>query len=170
MRDVESALGKNITDFSLWPCSVREHFIKQQPVTKFMNKFVRITTIFNSITGTILNFINVIILAKLIPKSSYYIHLTALAIGDFGNCLFNFGQGLLRVYIKEFDEIFVKYKGFCIFHSMCIDFFCLIPVWMVCIITAQKLVSLTWPLKSVSWITRTTVKRIVIIAHAITLV
>lgn len=161
MKELSDIQNKNITDEKKWPCEVREYYVKQQPIAKFMKKFVRYVTTVNSLIGTVFNIINIIYLPQLINRSSFYIHLTALAVVDLGNCLLNFGQGCIRVYFKDFDDLFVKYKGFCIFHSICIDFFSLVPVWLVCIVTGQKLISITWPLKASIYVTRNRVKKVV---------
>ena len=131
-----------------WPCEVREYYLTKMEASYYMTEFVLKATIVNSIIGVIFNILNIACLSRLVYKSSYYVYLTAIAVGDISNIILNFLFGIVRGNFPTVDTWFLHSSVLCGIHSFLVDFVCLIPVWLVALVTGIKMATLIWPLKT----------------------
>ena len=143
-----SKIGKNVTEEmrNKWTCKLRKYHLSTLPLKNTMRSVMLYFALCNAVVGIILNTINFIVFSRLWDFSCYYVYLSAIALGDMSNLLFNLLIGALRSVSANLDYFFVTVPALCYMHSFAVDFCSLLPVWLVCVATGNTLLTVLFPL------------------------
>lgn len=118
--------------------------------------------------GTVLNLFSLCCFMKMNKRNSQNVYLSVLSLGDTINLQISFTLPMLRKFHK-FDEYFRKSHVLCRVAGVLTEFFLIFPTWIVVLLTIERLICISWPLKRRSTYTQTRAKISIIILATIVL-
>jgi hypothetical protein len=101
-------------------------------------------------------------------RNSQNVYLSVLSLVDTINLHINFTLPMLRRY-ENFDDFFRYSKILCRFSGVLTEFFLIFPTWIVVLLTFERLICISWPLKRGSSYTQTRAKISIVILAIIVL-
>lgn len=130
--------------------------------------FYPLTTVL-IIMGTILNLLSLYCFLKMNKRHSQNVYLSALSLVDTLNLHVNFALPLLRNF-ETFDTYFRNAKILCRLTGVLTEFFLIFPTWIIVLLTMERLIFLTWPIRPRSSHTQSRAKISIIILAFIVLI
>jgi hypothetical protein len=134
----------------------------------FLNVDCYITKVFYPLTGiliiigTILNLFSLYCFLKMNKRNSQNVYLSVLSLVDTINLHINFTLPMLRRF-ETFDDFFRNSIILCRSSGVLTEFFLIFPTWIVVLLTVERLICISWPLKRRSSYTQTRAKISIII-------
>ncbi|CAM4769966.1 unnamed protein product [Rotaria magnacalcarata] len=129
----------------------------------FLKADCYISRVFHPITrtliviGTILNLFSLFCFLKMNKRNSQNVYLSVLSLGDTINLQINFTLPMLRQN-EAFDDYFRSSTVLCRITGVLAEFFLIFPTWIVVLLTMERLICISWPLKRRSSYTQTRAK------------
>ncbi|CAF5225163.1 unnamed protein product, partial [Rotaria magnacalcarata] len=90
-------------------------------------------------------------------RNSQNVYLSVLSLGDTINLQINFTLPMLRQN-EAFDDYFRSSTVLCRITGVLAEFFLIFPTWIVVLLTMERLICISWPLKRRSSYTQTRAK------------
>lgn len=149
---MELLRGRLIThDLALqWPCELREYWSQLLPLTAVIENLLHYGTIVIIVFGLVFNLMSMIVFTtKGMRKHSQNSYLLALAIYESNVLVFNFMVGVLRAQHSDIiNRVFEDNEWLCITHSVVVELFNLLSIWMLVCMTVERCVVVIFPLKA----------------------
>ncbi|CAF0734414.1 unnamed protein product [Rotaria sp. Silwood1] len=98
------------------------------------------------VIGTILNLFSLYCFLKMNKRNSQNVYLSVLSLGDTINLQINFTLPILRQN-GAFDDYFRNSNILCRLTGVLTEFFLIFPTWIVVLLTMERLICISWPLK-----------------------
>ncbi|CAF2468383.1 unnamed protein product [Rotaria sp. Silwood2] len=114
------------------------------------------------VIGTILNLFSLYCFLKMNKRNSQNVYLSVLSLGDTINLQLNFALPILRQN-ETFDDYFRNSNILCRLTGVLTEFFLIFPTWIVVLLTMERLICISWPLKRRSSYTQARAKISIII-------
>ncbi|CAF3325314.1 unnamed protein product [Rotaria socialis] len=114
------------------------------------------------VIGTILNLFSLYCFLKMNKRNSQNVYLSVLSLGDTINLQINFTLPMLRQN-ERFDNYFRSSTVLCRIAGVLAEFFLIFPTWIVVLLTMERLICISWPLKRRSSYTQTRAKTSILI-------
>ena len=114
------------------------------------------------IIGTILNLFSLYCFLKMNKRNPQNFYLLILSMSDTLNLHINFTLPILRQ-SETFDDYFRSLNTLCRLTGVLTEFFLIFPTWIVVLLTVERLICLSYPLKRRSFYTQTRAKRSILI-------
>lgn len=124
----------------------------QELIARLFKINCHITHIFYVLTaicvviGTILNSLSLYCFLRMNKRNSQFVYLFVLSLGDTMNLYINFGLPILRQY-ELFDNEFRNLNILCRITGVLTEFFLIFPTWIIVLLTMERLISISCPLK-----------------------
>ena len=133
-----------------WPCELREYWHSMVPLSQLTRLLMSYGTMVVISIGLLLNILSfrVLSMPRLLKHSSN-LYLLALSVYDSCVLIFNFMIGVLRGQNPEtINRTFQLLEWLCITHSVGVELFSLLSIWMIVCLTLERLIVVFWPLKA----------------------
>ncbi|XP_067930721.1 probable G-protein coupled receptor B0563.6 [Watersipora subatra] len=132
-----------------WPCQLQEYEARLSPLLKLGRFLLHYGTITIVCSGLLFNLLIIITLSrKTVRQNTSYMYLLALAIYDSSVLIFNFMVGVLRAQNPDtINRAFQEKEWLCLCHSVLVELFNLLSVWMIVCFTVERLIAVEFPLK-----------------------
>lgn len=98
------------------------------------------------VIGTILNLFSLYCFLKMNKRNSQNVYLSVLSLGDTINLQINFTLPMLRQH-ESFDDYFRNLTVLCRLTGVLTEFFLIFPTWIIVLLTVERLICISWPLK-----------------------
>jgi len=136
-----------------------ENFVNNTDISKNIEIFIfflkadcYITQVFYPLTvliivfGTILNLFSLYCFLKMNKRNSQNVYLSVLSLVDTINLHINFTLPMLRTY-EKFDGYFCKWELVYRLTGVLTEFFLIYPTWIVVLLTMERLIFISCPLR-----------------------
>lgn len=154
-----------------WPCELREFWNSISPLKQLVQGLFSYGTVFIIVIGLVLNTISFrILLSPCLRRSSPNLYLLALSVYDCGVLLFNFMIGVLRKQNPDtINAVFQENEWLCILHSVAVELFNLLSIWMIVCLTIERLIVVSLPMKAAQYCSVKRTKIIITIVSGVSL-
>ncbi|XP_053376484.1 neuromedin-U receptor 1-like [Mercenaria mercenaria] len=147
---VEELVGKNITedDDLTWPCELRSFWVEILPLVQTVRVLLSYGTSFVVILGVLGNLLSFVVLnQKEMRKNPPNLYLSVLEIYDMFTLVFNFMIGVLRGNFEAVNTIFQDSEALCTIHSIVVELFNMLSVWIIVAFTVERYIMIRFCLK-----------------------
>lgn len=150
--------GVEITDdIALqWPCALREHWSVILPLVNLVRGLLHYGTAMTVACGLLFNLLAFLVLVSpRMQRQTTNTYLAVLAVYDGCVLVFNFMIGVLRGQNQEpINKAFQENEWLCLLHSVVVELFNLLSVWMIVCFTVERCIAVFLPLKASTLITK----------------
>ena len=139
-----------------WPCALREHWNMISPLVELVRGLLHYGTAITVGCGLLLNFLAFIVLiSPRMQRQTTNTYLAALAVFDACVLVFNFMVGVLRGQNQDpINKAFQDNEWLCLLHSVVVELFNLLSVWMIVCFTVERCIAVYLPLKASTLISK----------------
>ncbi|CAH1786244.1 unnamed protein product [Owenia fusiformis] len=147
-----------------WPCELLHFWSDFKPFVNFVKGLLSYGTSIIVAVGLVFNALSFrVFIHPDMSSTSSHIYLAALAVFDSLVLIFNFMIGVLRGQNPNtVNKSFQSSEGLCRVHSVVIELFNLLSVWMIVCFTVERFISVTFPFKVVTLCTVKRARRVII--------
>lgn len=156
-----------------WPCELRQYQASLHVLVSLVECLLSYGTAAIVAIGLLLNILSISILRSQTIKvahKSTNMYLIALATYDSCVLIFNFMVGVLRAqYPATINKAFQDNEWLCLIHSVIVELFTLLSVWMIICFTTERLIVVYCPLKAHKYCSVRRTKLVIIITSFLVL-
>ncbi|XP_064639508.1 uncharacterized protein LOC135495039 [Lineus longissimus] len=132
-----------------WPCEVLKYYYDLQPLVKLVKLLLNQGSSAIVGLGFVFNILAfVTFMQEKMRRVSMGNYLAVLAIYDSMVLIFNFLIGVLRGQIESVNATFQQSEALCILHSIGVELFTMLSVWIIVCVTAERALVVIYPLKA----------------------
>ncbi|XP_074660955.1 putative G-protein coupled receptor 139 [Tubulanus polymorphus] len=155
-----------------WPCQLLKFWKSFKPFVNAVKFLLHYGTVLIVVVGVVCNILALIVLLNpLMRKVSANNYLAALAIYDTCSLLFNFLVGVLRGQNPDtINKAFQESETLCKVHSVGVEIFNILSVWMIVCMTIERAIAVLRPLKVQTLCTVSKARKIIVIVTIVIVV